>query len=366
MQYRAPGRVNIIGEHTDYNDGFVLPTTTSAYTTVHAEVRDDRVLHLDSRNLKETCEHSLDDTAVSESPTWSDYARGVAVELEAAGVTLRGANLTIDSDIPIGGGLSSSASYELATAVALLDISDASMKPSELAQLCQRAEIRFAGVNCGVMDQMAVAACRLDHAMFLDCRSLETRHYRTPENARLLVVDSGVRHQLPQSGYNDRATECRAAVEILAAQDREVTALRDATIAMVDASADRLGNVLLRRARHVITENQRVVEACDALEAGDLARLGGLVSASHTSLRDDFEISCKPVDDLVDIADGCDGALGSRQVGGGFGGCVLVITSADAVDEVRAKITKDYSAILGSEPWTHVVSGANPAGRVQE
>ena len=149
-------------------------------------------------------------------------------------------------------------------------------------------------------------------------------------------------------------------------ENRDVTALRDATMEMVDADMNGLGDTLVRRARHVITENQRVVEACEALEAGDLPRLGKLVSASHSSLRDDFEISCKPVDDLVNIADGCEGALGSRQVGGGFGGCVLVITSADAVDDVRARITKDYSAILGSEPWTHVVSGANPAGRVQE
>lgn len=366
MPYRAPGRVNIIGEHTDYNDGFVLPTTTAAHTTVRADARNDRVLQLDSRNMNEAREHSLDDKEVSESPEWSDYARGVAAEIEATGVLLPGAELTIDSDLPIGGGLSSSASFELAIAVSLLDLANASMQPERIAELCQRAEIRYAGVNCGIMDQMAIAACPRDHAMFLDCRTLAFTPYRIPPDVRLLVVDSGVRHQLPQSGYNDRAIECRAAVEILADQDHGVRALRDATIDLVEDSADRLGDVLLRRARHVVTENQRVINACDALEAGDLSRLGRLVSASHASLRDDFEISCKPVDELVGIADSCEGSFGSRQVGGGFGGCVLVITSADAADDVRAKIARDYSAILGSEPWTHIVSGAEPAGHFQD
>lgn len=366
MQYRAPGRVNIIGEHTDYNDGLVLPTTTSAYTTIRAQRRDDRRVCLESRNLNETITFSLSETGPSESPRWSDYARGVAVEIEAAGIDLRGADLCVDSNIPIGGGLSSSASFELAIAVALLDLAGKNLDRKQLAQICQQAEIRFAGVNCGVMDQMAIAACERDHAMFLDCRSLETRSVRIPEGLRLLVIDSGVRHQLPDSGYNDRATECREAVAILAARNESVITLRDATTSMLHDSADRLDDKLLRRARHVITENQRVVDACAALEAGDLPRLGELVSASQASLRDDFEISCKPVDDLVDIADGCDGTFGSRQVGGGFGGCVLVISSADAADDVRAKITKDYSALLGSEPWTHIVSGAEPAGRVQE
>ena len=366
MHYRAPGRVNIIGEHTDYNEGFVLPTTTAAYTNVHAEARDDRLVQLRSRNLNETHEFSLDDSQVSESPSWGDYVRGVAVELEATGATLRGADLVIDGDIPIGGGLSSSASLELAVAVALLDLSDQIMEPSDLALACQRAERRFAGVNCGVMDQMASAACRRDHAMLLDCRSLEIGYCRIPNSAGLLVVDSGVRHQLPQSGYNDRAIECQEAVQILASADSSITALRDADLDTLSSNADRLGDTLLRRARHVITENQRVAEACDALESSDLETLGELVSASHISLRDDFEISCKPVDDLVAIADACGGSFGSRQVGGGFGGCVLVVTAADAIDEVRARITKDYSAILGSDPWTHIVSGADPAGRVQE
>ncbi|MEL7187750.1 MAG: galactokinase [Pseudomonadota bacterium] len=366
MQFRAPGRVNIVGEHTDYNDGFVLPTTTAAFTTVLAEARDDRTIRIESRSQSDVLEFSLDDTLPVETPVWSDYARGVAAEIEATGIRLRGANLRIDGDIPIGGGLSSSASFELAIGVSLLDLSDASMAAKELAQACQRAEVRFAGVNCGIMDQMAIAACERDRAMFLDCRTLDATSYRIPDSLRFLVVDSGVRHQLPQSGYNDRAAECREAVGILAARSNAITSLRDATIATLDANAAELGDTLLRRARHVITENQRVRDACDALQQGDQEKIGNLVSASHASLRDDFEISCTPVDDLVVIANSCDGTFGARQVGGGFGGCVIVVTSADAVTDVRARIIRDYSAILGMEPWTHVVSAADPAGRVQE
>jgi galactokinase len=364
VQYRAPGRVNIIGEHTDYNDGFVLPTTTSAYTNVDAKRRDDRQVRLTSRNLQDKKTFSLDDTAVSASPCWSDYARGVAVELEAHGTPLYGADITVEGNIPIGGGLSSSASFEVGIAVAMLGIAGAQLPEKTIAQVCRRAEIRYAGVNCGIMDQFAIAGCERGRAMLIDCRTLQTRHADIPAHARLLVVDSGVRHQLPESGYNERATECTEAVSVIARDNRGVTALRDVSIEMLEVAKLDLRDLLYRRARHIVTENQRVLAAFDALQKGDLETLGRLISASHASQRDDFEISCNPVDTLVNIADACPGALGSRQVGGGFGGCVLCLTTEEHLDAVLEQITVEYGQVSGANPWVHVVTASDPAGPV--
>lgn len=366
MLYRAPGRVNIIGEHTDYNDGFVLPTTTSAYTNVTADARTDRQVQLYSRNLDDTKTFDLDDVAVSNSPGWADYARGVAVEIEADGTSLIGADIIIDGNIPIGGGLSSSASFELGFAVAMLDLAGASLPRKRIAQLCQRAEIRFAGVNCGIMDQFAIAGCQKGKAMLLDCRSLETRHVDIPAGARMLIIDSGVQHQLSEGGFNDRVQECVDAVKIMSKDDNSIRKLRDVSVAMLEEYKNELGDVLYRRARHVVTEIKRVLSAFDALQENDLAALGQLISASHLSLRNDFETSCETVDRLVDIADACPGVLGSRQVGGGFGGCVLCLTTVDKLDAVRDHITVEFGRLSGADPWVHVVEATDPAGPVIE
>jgi galactokinase len=366
VHYRAPGRINIIGEHTDYNDGFVLPTTSSAYTNITAERRDDRTVRLISQNLDDEQSFSLDDTAVGDAPIWADYARGVAVELEAHGTTLRGANINVNGNIPIGGGLSSSASFEVGIAVALLDIAEATLSEKGIAQICQLAENRFAGVNCGIMDQLAIAGCERGKAMLIDCRTLETQHADIPDHARLLVVDSGVRHLLPDSDYNERGEECKQAVSILARENAGVEALRDVSIEMLESSKLALGDVLFRRAHHIVSENTRVLRAFDALQRSDLATLGTLISKSHESLRDDFEISCDPVDRLVAIADVCPGTLGSRQIGGGFGGCVLCLTTDEHLDAVREQVTVEYSQFSGREPWVHVVEPTDPAGPVTQ
>ena len=366
MHYRAPGRVNIIGEHTDYNDGFVLPTTSSACTNITAEPRDDRTVKLVSQNLDDERSFSLDDIAVSDSPIWADYARGVAVELEAHGSTLRGANINVDGNIPIGGGLSSSASFEVGIAVALLSIADATLSEKDIARICQLAEVRFAGVNCGIMDQLAIAGCERGKAMLIDCRTLDTQHADIPDHARLLVVDSGVRHLLPDSDYNERGEECSKAVSILSRENTDIKALRDVSIELLESGRQALGDVLFRRARHIVSENTRVLNAFDALQGSDLATLGQLISESHESLRDDFEISCDPVDRLVAIADACPGALGSRQIGGGFGGCVLCLSTDEHLDAVREQVTVEYGQISGEEPWVHVVEPTDPAGPVTQ
>jgi len=364
-RFRAPARVNIIGEHTDYNDGLVLPTTTALFTTVAATPERTRIIQVTSSNLQDTREFDLDDIEPGDTPQWIDYAKGVAAEIEAAGIHLPGAILEVDSTIPLGGGLSSSASFELAIATALIELAGATLPGPEIAKLCQRAENRYAGVACGIMDQFTVACCERGNAMLLDCRSLEVRQVAIPPNASMLLTHSGVRHRLPDSGYNNRADECAAAVKLIARDAPEVVALRDLTPEMLADWRDRLGDRLYRRCHHVVSENQRVRDAFRALTTGDLEQLGFLVAASHASLRDDYEVSCDEVDRLVDIADSTEGVAGSRMVGAGFGGCVLSIVQSGEIDAAARHIAQQYAQVTGAAPWMHIVQAASPAREIE-
>jgi len=360
-QFRAPARVNIIGEHTDYNDGLVLPTTTALFTSVTATPRADRIIKVTSGQVQDTQGFDLDDIELVEEPQWIYYAKGVAAEIEMEGVRLLGADLHIESDIPLGGGLSSSASFELAIATALLDIADASLSGPAIAKLCQRAENRYAGVSCGIMDQYVIACCEANMAMLLDCRTLDTEQVAIPEGLRLLITDSGIKHRLPVSGYNNRLGECALACRIFAQDAPEVTALRDLSMDRLESRRDHLGDLLYRRCRHVVTEIQRVRDAFAALQTGDLDKLGNLISASHASLRDDYDVSCDEVDQLVEIADGSTGVLGSRMVGAGFGGCVLSLVEADNIDAAAREVRQRFTDLTGDEPWMHIVQAAPPA-----
>ena len=363
-RFRAPARVNIIGEHTDYNDGLVLPTTTALFTSVTAVPRPDRIIRIESREMRNIQSFDLDDIEPAKNPGWIDYAKGVAAELEAEGIRLQGANLEIESQIPLGGGLSSSASFELAVATALLRLADRSLPGPSLAAICQRAEIRYAGVNCGIMDQFTIACCKRGNAMLLDCRSLDIEQVAIPPSAGMLIIDSGVKHRLPESAYNKRSDECAEAVKILSQHAPQVVALRDLKMEMLETQKDRLGDLLYRRCRHVVSENQRVRDAYAALRSGDLEKLGNLISASHASLRDDFEVSCDEVDQLVEIADECTDVPGSRILGAGFGGCVLSLVGLDNIEEVAGKITQKYKQVTGHDPWTHIVQGSEPAQQI--
>jgi len=361
---QAPARVNIIGEHTDYNGGFVLPTTTALFTRVTATSRPDRNIKVRSQNYDDAQTFTLDNLRPAGEVTWVDYVRGVAAELQAAGVSLQGLNIDIDSDIPLGGGLSSSASLELAVATAMLRIADATVAPDRLARLCQRAEHAYAGVQCGIMDQYTIACAQKGNAILLDCRSLDVVQVAIPDDVRLIVTDSGVRHRLPDGDYNNRADECAAAVRLLAKVIPGLTTLRDLHADALEEHKKLLGDVLYRRCRHIVTENSRVHRAVEAMDNADLKQLGALLNACHTSLRDDFEISCAEADVLVDVCNACDGVIGSRMIGGGFGGCVLSLTTADAVDESTAQIASNYGQVLGEEPWLHVVEAADPVREV--
>lgn len=362
--YRAPGRVNIIGEHTDYTGGLVLPTNSAIYTWVAAEARSDPVFTITTVDLDQRHSFSLDDPGTGLSGEWHDYVVGVLSELAASKLIDQGANLVLQTEIPMGGGLSSSAALELAVAVAALDLNGRTVPGEKLAGICQQAEHKFVGTKCGILDQFAVVNCRKGQAMLLDCHDLSTKHVSIPDDIRFLLVDSGVKHQHATGHYNTRADECANATRILREKNSDLEGIRDLDETEISDYEKVLGHTLFRRCRHVVTENARVRSAFSALADADSAELGSILSGSHVSLRDDYEASCDEVDLLVDIANRCDGVLGSRMVGGGFGGCVLAVVEVDKVQQVTSAICRQYRTPGGSEPWTHAVQPAEAAQRV--
>ncbi len=363
--FRAPARVNIIGEHTDYNGGFVLPMTTAIYTWLAASARNDRKVGVRSENLDTAASFDLDNPRPAARTEWIEYVRGVAGVLEQEDIRLEGASLLIDSEIPLGAGLSSSAALELVSAVALMTLAGRSLPPERIAKLCQRAEHQYAKVQCGIMDQYTIACAPKGSAILLDCRSEEATQIPVPADIEFVITDSGVRHCLPDGEYNSRRDECATAAALLADKMPGVSTLRDLDPKMLEEHADVLGDMLYRRCRHVVTENERVVQARTALDCGDAERLGALLDSAHRSLRDDFEVSCDEVETLVATANGCDGVLGSRMVGAGFGGCVLSATRGGEAQQAAARIRRRYGEILGSEPWVHVLQPTHPVQEVE-
>jgi galactokinase len=358
----APARVNIIGEHTDYNAGLVLPTCTALLTKVRATPRADREVHVQSSTIQESAEFNLDSISPDKSGAWIEYVKGVAAGLQDAGIELRGANLEIDSKIPLGAGLSSSASLELSVANALLGVSGEHFDAVELALLCQKAEQEYAGVQCGIMDQYALACAQYGNALLVDCRSLQTQQVALPEDIAFILTDSGIRHSLVDGEYNNRAEECAAAVAAIAKTAPSVSSLRDVTEAMLQANKNELDDALFRRCRHVIAENQRVQNMVQALQTKDLPAVGELLNDCHKSLRDDYAVSCAELDALVECANSSRLVLGSRMVGAGFGGCVLSACQIDNASDAATDILKAYAEISGGSPWQHLVKPAHPAG----
>ena len=361
--FRAPGRVNLIGEHTDYNDGFVLPAAIELATHVGVAPRADRTLRIHSGNFDETVTFDLDEASPRAREHWSDYPRGVALTLERNGHGLRGADLEIHGEVPLGSGLSSSASVEVATALAILSASELSLSPFTVAKLCQRAENEFVGTRCGIMDPLIVCLGREDHALLLDCRSLDGRPVPVPDGIALVICHTGVRHALASSEYNERRAQCEDGVRVLAEVDPRVRALRDVTLTALEESRRRMSPVVYARCHHVVTENQRTLSAASALERGDVVTVGRLMAASHVSLRDVYEVSCRELDALVEAAAAVPGVLGSRMTGGGFGGCTVSLVRADAVDAFRSSVPSAYERATGrkTELWvTAACAGAGP------
>jgi galactokinase len=358
---RAPGRVNLIGEHTDYNDGFVMPAALEFATLTAASQRSDRRLQVYSMIMDETREFDLDSPPAGPSGDWSDYVLGVALMLARSGRPLSGADLVIGSDVPIGAGLSSSAALEVSVAHALLTESGLPFDPIAIAQLCQQAENDFVGMRCGVMDQYISCCGVAGHALLIDCRSLESRNVAIAPNLRLLIADSRVRHQHAGGEYNLRREACEEGVRLLSRTLGPIQALRDVTPKQLEAKRRKLPELIYRRCRHIVTENARVLEAERALEARDFVACGRAMNASHLSMRDDFEITCPEVDMLAGLAQTVKGVYGSRMTGGGFGGCTISLVEAGAVDQASQILTDGYRIAMGRDVDIYVCTPSDGA-----
>ena len=354
--FSAPGRVNLIGEHTDYNEGFVLPMAIDRRTYVAIASRNDRRVRAKSLVMKDDGEFGLDDRSLGSEGTWIGYVAGIAWTLIDRGMALAGADLLIGSDVPIGGGLSSSAALEVATGKALTTIAEVKIDDVALAQAAQQAETVFAGAKVGIMDQLTSVLGRKEHALLIDCRSLEAKPISLGNlKATMVVCNTNVKHDLALSAYNDRRAECELGVEHLRQKSPQVRALRDVTLDGFLKYESELPEPVRRRCRHVITENARALKAAQALQTGDLETLGSLMKASHESLRDDYEVSSAELDAMVEIGWRHESVFGSRMTGGGFGGCTINVVRPDAVDDFSESMRREYQAATNIDPDVYVV-----------
>jgi galactokinase len=366
--FRAPGRVNLIGEHTDYNDGFVLPMAIDRETVIAARPHDGRRVRIYSLNVDEHVEFDLDQPGERERGIWLDYIEGVARALERRGVRLRGADLAISSDVPVGAGLSSSAALEVSAGLALASVSGIEVDKVELALAGQEAEHTYVGAKVGIMDQFIAALGRAGHALLIDCRTLETTAIPVDTTETLIAIcDSRVKHELSASEYNTRRSECEQGVELLRREGlKDIRALRDVSAADLQKYEHALPEKVRQRCRHVVTENARTRAAADALTNGRLQEMGQLMLASHESLRHDYEVSCRELDALVAIAMSIKGAaLGARMTGGGFGGCTVNLVRRDALENFRETITREYISATGQTPNIYVSEAGEGAREVQ-
>jgi len=353
--FRAPGRVNLIGEHTDYNEGFVLPMAIDRETVIAGAARDDRRVRVYSLNVDEAVEFDLDHPGEKRRGIWLDYVEGVAQSLLGRGVRVKGADLAVLSDVPVGAGLSSSAALEVSAGLAFVSLSDQQLDRVTLALVGQQAEHVYVGTMCGIMDQFIAALGRRGHALLIDCRSLEATlvPLDTSETA-IVICDTNVKHELSSSEYNARRAECERGVEILREMMPGIRALRDVSVAELTQHEERLPEPIRRRCRHVVTENERTLSAARALQDGDLEEMGRLMYASHRSLRDDYEVSCRELDVLVEIAEGLGGVIGARMTGGGFGGSIVNLVRRDALDKFQSTVAREYKRATNRSPTIYI------------
>ena len=357
---RAPGRVNLIGEHTDYNQGFVLPMAIDRAVWIALRPRPDRGVLAHSLDQGQAVEFSLDSIARAEG--WGEYLKGVAWVLQEAGYLLQGWEGVVAGDVPVGAGLSSSAALEMAAARAFAAVAGLPWEPAPMARLGQRAENEWVGVQCGIMDQMIAAAGRAGHALLLDCRTLQMEAVPLPLGTVVVVLDTATRRDLADSAYNERRARCEAAARTLG-----VPALRDVGVEEFAALAGRLDEVTHRRARHVVTENARVLAAAAAMRRGDAAELGRLMDASHGSLRDDYEVSSPALEAMVACARRQGGCCGARLTGAGFGGCAVALVEQAAARAFAARVAACYQDATAHVPAIYVceaTSGAEVVSRV--
>jgi len=359
----APGRVNLIGEHTDYNDGFVLPMAIDRKIGIGGSLRDDEEVCLYSLNFQEMARFPI--TSLKKEDKWTDYVQGVINEFLKAGEQVKGFNAVLYGNVPLASGLSSSAAIEVATAFFLAHLNDISMSPEEIAKLCQRAENQFVGMNCGIMDQFISRLGQEGHALYLDCRDLGYQLVPFDIDGYVVAIcNSNVKRQLVDSAYNERRSQCEEGVRLLQTKLGNITALRDVSSEQLEDNKSLLPPIVYQRCRHVITENERVTEAVSVLQHGDISSFGDLLNQSHHSLRDDYEVSCMELDHLVEIARQVNGTIGSRMTGAGFGGCTVSIIQESVLEEFKTTILKEYEKRTGITAEIYV-SKAEDGARVE-
>jgi galactokinase len=360
--FLAPGRVNLIGEHTDYADGFVMPAAIDFATLAAISPSQDETATVCSKNFGETIRRQLNEIGTKGSHHWSDYPFGVLSILQQEGISVPGFHLTLDGNVPLGAGLSSSASIEVASMLAMLHVAGASLPLQKIALLCQRAENDYVGAPCGIMDQFVSCCGAADHALLLDCRSLEYRLAPIPKHLSLVICNTMVKHSHAGGEYGTRRAEVEEGTAILRSHRPEIRLLRDATVEDLERWGHEMPPNVLKRCRHIITENTRTVAAADALEANDMTKLGQLMAEAHASYRDDFEASCREADIMVELATRQTGCVGARLTGGGFGGCTVNLVESAHAEQFAARIATEYSEITGIHPeiyQSHASAGAH-------
>ena len=356
---RAPGRVNLIGEHTDYNDGFVLPMAIDHAVWLALRPRNDKTVRLFSLDLETDAAFELD--TLVKGDDWAEYPKGVAYQLMKEGYVLRGFDAVMTGDVPRGAGLSSSAAVELAVARAFAAVSNFAWDAPKMAKIAQKAENDWVGVNCGIMDQMASAACKEGHALFLDCRSLEIQHAPLPKGVAIIILDTSTRRGLVDSAYNERRSQCEEAARWFG-----VKALRDISVEEFNKkSKDGLNELAAKRAKHIITENARVLEAIEVMKNGNIKRLGELFNASHDSLRDDFEVTNDALNTMVDCAREQENCYGARMTGAGFGGCAVALVKEENAIEFVGAVSTVYKQRSGLEAAVYVCKASEGASLIQ-
>jgi len=363
--FRAPGRVNLIGEHTDYNGGFVLPMAIEHATTVAAAVREDRKILVRSVNLNEESEIDLNLPEKKLRGSWIDFVEGMARILQRQEINLRGADLLIYSDVPTGAGLSSSAALEISVGLALTELAGKTIDKVRLAIIGQAAEHEFVGAKVGIMDQFVSALGKKGHALLIDCRSLQAEQVPfASDDVAVVICNSNVKHKLASSEYNTRRTECEEGVKTLRRFLPDITQLRDVNVTDFEKYKTHLPEIIQKRCRHVVTEIERTLNAAEALKKNDLAEFGRLMWLSHASLSDDYEVSCVELNLLVEIASQCKGVLGSRMTGGGFGGSTVNLVRREDLAEFTEKISAEYHSQTLIETDVYVSSAADGAREV--
>jgi galactokinase len=362
--FRAPGRVNLLGEHTDYNEGFVMPCAIGFSTCVAISPRRDRKLIIRSEDFSEQFEFDLDELPSRGKGVWCDYVVGTAVMLQEIGHPSPGASLLVEGEVPIGAGLGSSAAIEVASALALMSVNGAHLPLPEVAKLCQRAENLFVGARVGIMDQFVSCLGKAGHALLLDCRSLEFKLLAIPDDLRLVICNTMVKHEHASGTYNRRREECDEGVKILTQWYPNIRALRDISIEQLEQHVAGIPQTIYKRCLHVVSENQRVLAGAKYMTDGDASRFGCLMRESHRSLRDLFEVSCRELDVMAEIAESLAGYCGGRMTGGGFGGCTVNLVKAADAQKFAEEISERYQSAIGIKPDVYACSAANGAAAV--